>query len=112
MSVLQGLIARYQRGEKVQESEVQRELEMVGLREREVGTREVPTINVAEDVGWRDVIFGKRRKKEEAKTAREEWDEMIQEVSEAAEKTPRAAAAAQHAPQGMARRATGANVYL
>lgn len=75
ISVLQGLIARYERGEVVDAVEVQRELEMVGLRTRTVLTVD-EDIQEGKDVSWTEAIFGRRRKKadEDEKTV-DEWAE-------------------------------------
>lgn len=87
ISVLKGLIERSKlRGEgELGETEMNRELEMVGLRERTILSRGiprdemegkgVPEFEELRDVGWREVIFGQRRKateKDEKKEV-EEW---------------------------------------
>ncbi len=94
ISVLQGLINRFQNGELVSEEETQRELEMVGLRERTILSSGISSgdgqgidindgnVRVGEefkelrDVGWFEVIFGQKRRKsaeEEERQAQEEW---------------------------------------
>lgn len=59
ISVLEGLIERYRAGEKVTEGEVRRELEMVGLRERQLDVGE--RSEVGREVGWMEAIFGRRK---------------------------------------------------
>lgn len=78
VTVLSDLIARLQRGETVDEEEMQRELEMVGLRERTSATLALDKeMRIVGDVGWRDVLFGKRERtaEDDAKGERiiEEW---------------------------------------
>jgi hypothetical protein len=76
VSVLEGLMQRTRDGEVLREEEVQRELEMVGLRERTVLTRHVEDELAIADVGWWEVIFGKKRQRnveEEEKKAIDEW---------------------------------------
>lgn len=75
VTVLEGLIGRIRNGERVGDDEVQRELEMVGLRERRLTTEEEGEVSEGGDVGWMEAIFGrkKRRKEDEDERAVEEW---------------------------------------
>lgn len=94
ISVLEGLVNRYRAAKGIKtgteldeqvvywpdEAEVQRELEMVGLRERKhiPGTDEgVDGFEEARSVGWKEVLFGRKRVKlteeEEAQAAEKEW---------------------------------------
>jgi hypothetical protein len=56
ISVLSGLITRLKKRENVSNDEIQRELEMVGLRERVLTKEEIE----GGDVGWFKAIFGRR----------------------------------------------------
>jgi hypothetical protein len=58
VTVLEGLIGRIKNGEKVGDDEVQRELEMVGLRERRLTMEEEGEVSEGGDVGWMEAIFG------------------------------------------------------
>ncbi len=76
VSVLEGLVKRAQRGE-LGEDEAQRELEMVGLRERSgQGDAEIPERD-ALDVSWWEVLLGRQRGRktveEQEEAARAEW---------------------------------------
>lgn len=60
ISVLQDLLDRARAGEEIGEEEVQRRLEMVGVREREK-VEVVPGVREeVKDVGWREAIFGRK----------------------------------------------------
>lgn len=94
ISVLEGLVNRYRAALGVKtgteldnqevawpdEAEVERELEMVGLRERTHlpdADSEVSDFQEARSVGWKEVLFGRKRVKlteeEEEKAAEKEW---------------------------------------
>lgn len=94
ISVLEGLVNRYRAalGMKTgteldnqevawpDEAEVERELQMVGLRERNHardGAAESSDFQEGRDVGWKEVLFGRKRAKlteeEEEKAAAKEW---------------------------------------
>lgn len=61
ISVLQTLLDRTRKGETLVPEEIRREFEMVGLRQRRGRTEEEVRAD-ASDVGWREAIFGRRRK--------------------------------------------------
>ena len=73
ISVLQGLVDRVRLGEDVSDSELRRELEMVGLRERMQVHGEV--VGELKDLSWREVILGRRRddKASDDEEAVREW---------------------------------------
>lgn len=48
---------RFKRGERIEDHEIRRELEMVGLRERKLTK---PEEGEGGDVGWLKAIFGRR----------------------------------------------------
>ena len=94
ISVLEGLINRYRAAAGMNtgtdldrqdvpwpdEAEVERELEMVGLRERTHPAdenSELAEFQEARSVGWKEVLFGRKRakltKEEEEKVAEKEW---------------------------------------
>lgn len=94
ISVLEGLIDRYRAAAGINtgtdldqqnvpwpdEAEVERELEMVGLRERKHQAdenSELAEFQEARSVGWKEVMFGRKRakltKEEEEKAAEKEW---------------------------------------
>jgi hypothetical protein len=68
ISVLSGLISRLKKRENVSNDEIQRELEMVGLRERVLTTEEIE----AGDVGWFKAIFGRRGVQEDVEEVEED----------------------------------------
>jgi hypothetical protein len=68
ISVLSGLITRLKKRENVSNDEIQRELEMVGLRERVLTTEEIE----AGDVGWFKAIFGRRGVQEDVEEVEED----------------------------------------
>ncbi|KAI5455550.1 hypothetical protein NCC49_000357 [Naganishia albida] len=103
ISVLEGLVNRYRAAKGIKtgteldeqvvywpdEAEVQRELEMVGLRERKhiPGTDEgVDGFEEARSVGWKEVLFGRKRVKlteeEEAQAAEKEWRDVVNAAAE------------------------------
>ena len=94
ISVLEGLINRYRAAAGIKtgtdldqqevpwpdEAEVERELEMVGLRERihpADENSELSDFKEARSVGWKEVLFGRKRakltKEEEEQAAEKEW---------------------------------------
>jgi hypothetical protein len=94
ISVLEGLVNRYRAAAGIKtgtelddqdvawpdEAEVERELEMVGLRERTHlpdADSETSDFQEARSVGWKEVMFGRKRAKlteeEETKAAEKEW---------------------------------------
>ncbi|KIR55734.1 hypothetical protein I315_01611 [Cryptococcus gattii Ru294] len=122
ITVLSDLIAKLQRGETVSEEEMQRELEMVGLRKRTSATLALDKeMRIVGDVGWKDMLFGKRERtaEDEAKEERviEEWASVINETANApppptsAKPSPRQIEQPQDRV-GVAKRAPGSNVYL
>jgi hypothetical protein len=76
ISVLEGLIERLERGEKISKRGIRRELEMVGLREREIPAGSLVTGNAREgggalparEVGWKEAIFGRRAETTESES--------------------------------------------
>lgn len=135
LSVLERLIDRLGRGEEITEEERERELEMVGLRERK-WTKDGQGEGESREVGWREVFLGRKRKEgedgQEEQRAEDEWrdgtlsDIRLQGIADklvvtAASQTPseqanadKALASSPIAPQrqGLARRAKSADVYL
>lgn len=94
ISVLEGLVNRYRAASGIKtgteldyqevawpdEAEVERELQMVGLRERKHapdGSTGSSEFQEGRDVGWREVLFGRKRTKlseeEQEKAAAKEW---------------------------------------
>ncbi len=76
ISVLEGLIRRLRQQGTVDEIEMNRELEMVGLRKRKEGDVD-EDMREAGNVGWREVLLGRKRVKrseeEQEKVAADEW---------------------------------------
>lgn len=90
-SVLEGLISRLRQGERVPPDEIDRELEMVGLKERTVlsavgaarttqdeerpGGEAEAALAESGQVGWRETIFGRKRRRPEVdeERAEEAW---------------------------------------
>jgi hypothetical protein len=68
ISVLSGLISRLKKRENVSNDEIQRELEMVGLRERVLTKDEIE----GGDVGWFKAIFGRRGVQEDVEEVEED----------------------------------------
>jgi hypothetical protein len=68
ISVLSGLISRLKKRENVSNDEIQRELEMVGLRERVLTKEEIE----GGDVGWFKAIFGRRGVQEDVEEVEED----------------------------------------
>ncbi|OCF42930.1 hypothetical protein I317_03281 [Kwoniella heveanensis CBS 569] len=84
ITVLSDLIQQYQNGEKVDLREMQRSLEMVGLRERTDLTKDLDgEMRDTADVGWVEVLFGKKRVKVDENDDKEEktLDEWVQVVN-------------------------------
>ncbi|WVF71425.1 hypothetical protein IAT40_006229 [Kwoniella sp. CBS 6097] len=80
ITVLSDLIQQYQNGEKVDLREMQRSLEMVGLRERTDLTKDLDEeMRDTADVGWVEVLFGKKRVKVDDKEEKtlEEWVQVV-----------------------------------
>ena len=76
ISVLKGLIDKIGRGLDLSDSGMRRELEMVGLRDRTILTKdEMSGLRESADVGWREALFGRRKRKDEVEEKREidEW---------------------------------------
>jgi hypothetical protein len=62
-AVLTRLIDRVKLGEVLNDQEIRRELEMVGLRERSrLTVNEAEKLSLVKDVGWVQVLFGRRGK--------------------------------------------------
>jgi len=76
ISVLEGLIERHKRGERVSGDEVQRELEMVGLRERLLTK---PEEGEGGDVGWLKAIFGRKGVRDDEDDKQRIEDEAVEE---------------------------------
>ncbi|TYJ55692.1 hypothetical protein B9479_003596 [Cryptococcus floricola] len=133
ISVLGDLIARIRNGEDVSEEEMQREMEMVGLRERTALTLGLDKeLKEAENVGWREVLLGKTAQSEEQaareEKAIEEWAQLMngsepqagpEAEAEAETRGPsirsllRPSERRQEGErEGMAERAPGSSVYL
>ncbi|WVR07008.1 hypothetical protein IAU60_004047 [Kwoniella sp. DSM 27419] len=121
ISVLSTLIGRIRAGDRVDEVELQRELEMVGLRERTALTREVEgEMDDTADVGWAEVLFGKKRKVEDGKDDQErdektleEWVQVVNEASTPITPPTRPSSIPHPPPrQGETRRAPSSNVYM
>ena len=76
-SLLQSLIERTRRGEVLSNDDVQRELELVGLRERTWLTqRDEKEMVRASDVSWKEALLGRTRRRsdaEEEKDAMDTW---------------------------------------
>lgn len=64
VGVLERLMERTRNGEVIRPAEMRREMELVGLRERVVRGDEDGRGEVR-DVGWREAIFGRKRKEED-----------------------------------------------
>ncbi|WWC70237.1 uncharacterized protein I206_104187 [Kwoniella pini CBS 10737] len=89
ITVLSDIIKRLQNGETLNEDQIQRELELVGLRERTILTQGVQLEEDVKNVGWSEVLFGKKRiKDEETKEINEEslddWVQVVNEVTKPA----------------------------
>ncbi|KAK8864336.1 hypothetical protein IAR55_001583 [Kwoniella newhampshirensis] len=124
VSVLSDLVEKLARGEDVDDDTVQRELEMVGLRERTALTRGMDgELRDTADVKWLEVLFGKKRsvtvsaeedKEKEEKTI-EEWAQVINEATKSPSPPPDTASSRPKIPEkpmAQARRAPSSNVYL
>ena len=79
ISVLQTLLDRTRKGETLVPEEIRREFEMVGLRQRRGRTEEEARAD-AKDVGWREAIFGRRRKEVDAEAEAEVEDVKEQDL--------------------------------
>ncbi|WVQ82299.1 hypothetical protein IAT38_004427 [Cryptococcus sp. DSM 104549] len=98
--VLRGLVERVEKGERVGDAEVQREMELVGLRKKGLGWEGVGKEELGprgrEYVGWKEVFLGKKTKveekegePEEEKTIEQEWAEVVEAAeTESAKPTP------------------------
>ncbi|KAJ9107475.1 hypothetical protein QFC21_000928 [Naganishia friedmannii] len=103
ISVLEGLVDRYRAALGIKtgtelddqevtwpdEAEVERELQMVGLRERKHapdGVTDSTEFQEGRDVGWREVLFGRKRAKlseeEQEKAAAKEWRDVVISASQ------------------------------
>ncbi|WWC61835.1 uncharacterized protein I303_104420 [Kwoniella dejecticola CBS 10117] len=121
ISVLSDIIKRLQNGESMTEDQLQRELELVGLRERTILTQDVQFEEDVKDVGWAEVLFGKKRIKEgtdvgEKEESLDDWVQVVNEVTKPATSpiklptgpvTPRSPERS-----GETRRAPSASVYM
>lgn len=67
-SMLEELIERFRGGEVVPDTEIRRELELVGLREKAVDVE----VQEARKVGWKEMFLGRDKEVTEA-DAEEEW---------------------------------------
>ncbi|KAL7419318.1 hypothetical protein Q5752_006156 [Cryptotrichosporon argae] len=110
VSVLEGLVARATGEPGMSDDDVQRELEMVGLRQRRADAEE--ELGELRDVGWKEVLLGRRRAHVDVNDdeAVKEWVKVVNEASEA-ERAPKLAPAPPERA-GQARRAASSNVYL
>ncbi|WVQ72542.1 hypothetical protein IAR50_002099 [Cryptococcus sp. DSM 104548] len=113
ISVLSDLIERIRHGEDVGEDEMQREMEMVGLRERTALTLGLDKeLKEAENVGWREVLLGKAQTEEQEareEKAIEEWAQPGPSIGKMLRQT---AVRQEEERSGMGRRAPGSSVYL
>lgn len=79
-SVLESMIARVRQGEELEDREIRRDMEMVGLRERTALTQsEADEMRDTADVTWIETLFGRKRRRRdpaaEEKAAVDEWVE-------------------------------------
>ncbi|WWD17366.1 hypothetical protein CI109_101807 [Kwoniella shandongensis] len=124
ISVLSDLVEKLARGDDAEDDTVQRELEMVGLRERTALTRTVDDeLRDTADVRWYEVLFGKKRSvslsaeedREKEEKAIEEWAQVINEATKTPSSPPDTASSKPKLPErpiAQARRAPSSNVYL
>jgi hypothetical protein len=64
ITVLDSLIKRTQAGEVLDDEQVQRELEMVGLKERKRSSEvEGAEREIVKDVTWKEALFGRKRQR-------------------------------------------------
>ncbi|WVW83879.1 hypothetical protein I302_105901 [Kwoniella bestiolae CBS 10118] len=83
ITVLSDLVERLRNGQVVGEEEVQRELEMVGLRERRVLVGEEERLEDTKNVGWSEVLFGKKRKiSSDGEEDVQSLEELVQAVND------------------------------
>lgn len=76
ISVLESLLGRTRAGEALTEEEVERQLEMVGLRERRTGDLGEKREDIR-DVGWMEAIFGRKGRDQVVdKTAKEDEEDV------------------------------------
>ncbi|WWC89348.1 uncharacterized protein L201_004270 [Kwoniella dendrophila CBS 6074] len=88
ITVLTEIIENLQNGIQINENDIQRELEMVGLRERTVlsdgsNRRDQDVEEDTSNVGWTEVLFGKKRVKQEETESADSLDDWVQVVNEA-----------------------------
>ncbi|KAL1411368.1 hypothetical protein Q8F55_002324 [Vanrija albida] len=123
-SVLLGLAQRFRDGEDVSDTDIRRELEMVGLRERTALTLPLEADELRE-VSWFEVFLGRRKPKaEDAEEKAEvaavseeqaeaeavvEWSKI---VNEATKEQPRPEPEQAPARTGTAKRAASASVFI
>ncbi|WVN88288.1 uncharacterized protein L203_103493 [Cryptococcus depauperatus CBS 7841] len=115
ISVLTDLIARLQRGDRVPEDDMRRELEMVGLRERTVLTDDLNReLKVSGYIGWKEMLLGKKKPVDDAKDEQilQEWAQTFFEPTESPAPDPSTIPFPPAPEQKVARRASGSNVYL
>ncbi|WVQ99370.1 hypothetical protein IAU59_006503 [Kwoniella sp. CBS 9459] len=127
ISVLSDLIQQFQNGEKVDLREMQRSLEMVGLRERTDLTKDLDgELSDTADVGWAEVLFGKKRvksddieDKDKEEKSLEEWVQVVNGTTDThtASATVRPPTSASSIPSlpgrsGETKRAPSSNVYM
>ncbi|WVQ67706.1 uncharacterized protein L199_005910 [Kwoniella botswanensis] len=88
ITVLSDLVEQLRNGKIIGEDDIQRELEMVGLRERTVLSQKVE-VEDTKDVRWTEVLFGKKREmKDEVEEDEKSLEELVQAVNEASQPTP------------------------
>jgi hypothetical protein len=79
ISVLETLLARAREGQLLGEEDVQRELELVGLRERtKLTMADGEDLKVGMDISWREALLG-RKKGRTKETAEEAEEKAVQE---------------------------------
>ncbi|WWD02940.1 hypothetical protein V865_000983 [Kwoniella europaea PYCC6329] len=87
ITVLSDLVEQLRNGKIIGEDDIQRELEMVGLRERTVLSQKVE-VEDTKDVRWTEVLFGKKREiKDEVEEDEKSLEELVQAVNEASQPT-------------------------
>lgn len=86
VSILEGLVGRLREGHQLSDKEIDRELEMVGLKERpsvapttEAADDDVESLQEAGTVSWKAMLLGRKRSKlgvkEQEEKAEQEWAE-------------------------------------
>ncbi|WRT66328.1 uncharacterized protein IL334_003283 [Kwoniella shivajii] len=108
------------KGKRIEDDEIQRELEMVGLRQRTILTEGVE--DVLEDtanVGWIEVLFGKKRIKNDVNNEKElesleEWVQVVNEATQSTTSPPTTSSSTPKIPErsGQVKRAPSSNVYM